>query len=46
KTLIDSIVEEQSSRGVLLFATNDPAERRYATHELTLEHVAVGAAVA
>lgn len=38
KALLDGIVEEQSARGVLVYATNDPAERRHATHELALEH--------
>lgn len=38
KALLDGIVEEQSKRGVLIFATNDPTERRHATHELALEH--------
>ena len=38
KSLIDGIVEEQAGRGVLIYATNDPSERRHATHELALEH--------
>ena len=38
KALLDGIVEEQSQRGVLIYATNDPSERRHATHELALEH--------
>ena len=37
KALIDGIVEEQSKRGVLIYATNDASERRHATHELLLE---------
>jgi heme exporter protein A len=44
KALLDGIVEEQSQRGVLVFATNDPSERRHATHELALEHTGVGLA--
>jgi heme exporter protein A len=38
KSLLDGIVEEQTDRGVLIFATNDPTERRHASHELALEH--------
>jgi len=37
KALLDGIVDEQSQRGVLIYATNDPSERRHATHELALE---------
>jgi ABC-type multidrug transport system ATPase subunit len=38
KSLLDGIVEEQAGRGVLIYATNDPLERRHATYELALEH--------
>lgn len=38
KTLLDSIVAEQAERGVVLFATNDPGERRLANLELALEN--------
>jgi ABC-type multidrug transport system ATPase subunit len=44
RSLLDSIVAEQAERGVVLFATNDPSERRLANLELPLEHT--GAAVA
>lgn len=44
KTLLDSIVAEQAERGVVVFATNDPSERRLANLELPLEHT--GASVA
>jgi ABC-type multidrug transport system ATPase subunit len=37
RTLVDTIVKDQASHGAILFATNDPAERRLATHELRLE---------
>ncbi|HSI73987.1 MAG TPA: ABC transporter ATP-binding protein [Fimbriimonas sp.] len=37
RALVDSLVKEQTTRGALLFASNDPAERRLATHELRLE---------
>jgi heme exporter protein A len=38
KSLLEGIVREQSSRGVLIYATNDPEEHRFASHELSLEH--------
>ncbi len=44
KSLLNSIVAEQAERGVVVFATNDPFERRLASLELPLEHT--GAAVA
>ena len=37
KSLIESICAEQRSQGVLVIATNDPAERRLGTCELELE---------
>lgn len=37
KSLLDEIVEEQTNRGVLVFATNDSSERRLATFELPLQ---------
>jgi len=43
KSLLEGIVREQSQRGVLVFATNDPDEHRFATHELMLEHTGVRA---
>jgi ABC-type multidrug transport system ATPase subunit len=36
KKLIETIVEEQKARGVLVIATNDPQERRFGTHALEL----------
>lgn len=36
RALIESVIEEQKGRGAVLIATNDPAERRFATHELLL----------
>jgi heme exporter protein A len=38
RSLVERIAEEQSARGALVFATNDPAERRFATLELKLEN--------
>ena len=37
KELVRSIADEQTQRGVLIVATNDPQERRLATHELVLD---------
>jgi ABC-type multidrug transport system ATPase subunit len=37
RELVNRIADEQSRRGCLLFATNDPAERRLANLELCLE---------
>jgi ABC-type multidrug transport system ATPase subunit len=37
RSLVEQIVEEQSARGCVLFASNDPAERRLANLELKLE---------
>ena len=37
RALVESIAEEQTACGALVVATNDPAERRLATHELGLE---------
>jgi ABC-type multidrug transport system ATPase subunit len=37
RALVAQIAEEQTSRGALIVATNDPQERRLATHELALE---------
>lgn len=37
RELVEGIVAEQSARGVLVLATNDPSERRYGTAELELE---------
>ncbi len=36
RTLVQEIAEEQASRGALIVATNEPQERRLATHELVL----------
>jgi ABC-type multidrug transport system ATPase subunit len=36
RSLVAGIAEEQLTRGALLLATNDPLERRLATHELVL----------
>ncbi len=36
RTLVDRVVESQLARGALVLATNDPLDRRYATHELVL----------
>ncbi len=36
RELVEEIVREQRGRGALVLATNDPAERRLATHELRL----------
>jgi ABC-type multidrug transport system ATPase subunit len=38
RALLDVIVEEQTQRGAIVYATNDPAERRLATLELALEN--------
>lgn len=37
RELLDRIVAVQKVNGALVFASNDPAERRYATHELSLD---------
>lgn len=37
RALIETVAEEQTSRGCLVFATNDPRERRMANLELRLE---------
>lgn len=37
RDLVDRIAHEQSTRGCLLFASNDPAERRLANLELQLD---------
>jgi heme exporter protein A len=36
RELLDELIAEQSERGAVVVATNDPAERRWATHELEL----------
>lgn len=36
RDLVRRIAEEQTARGALIVATNDPTERRLATHELEL----------
>ena len=36
RALVSRIAEAQTARGALVVATNDPAERRLATHELEL----------
>jgi len=36
RALVESIAREQTQRGCLVLATNDPAERRLATLELEL----------
>jgi len=36
RELIEKIVNEQSQRGAIVLATNDPLERRFATHELEI----------
>jgi heme exporter protein A len=36
RAVLERICETQRSRGVLLLATNDPAERRFGSHELEL----------
>ena len=36
RALVEAIAREQRERGALILATNDPAERRLATHELRL----------
>ena len=36
RTLVDGVVTEQIQRGVLIIASNDPLERRFATDELDL----------
>jgi ABC-type multidrug transport system ATPase subunit len=38
RSLVERIVEQQADRGCLVFATNDPAERRLANLELRLEN--------
>ncbi len=37
RELVKRIAEEQTQRGALVVATNDPQERRLATHELVLD---------
>ncbi len=37
RELVGRLCEEQTERGCLIIATNDPRERRLATHELQLE---------
>ena len=37
RALVQTIVEEQAARGCVIFASNDPAERRLANLELKLE---------
>ena len=37
KELVRRLAEEQTGRGALVVATNDPEERRLATHELALD---------
>lgn len=37
RDLIERIANDQAERGCLIFATNDPNERRLATHELDLD---------
>jgi ABC-type multidrug transport system ATPase subunit len=37
RSLVDAIVGEQAERGCVIFASNDPAERRLANLELRLE---------
>ena len=36
KALVASLVEEQLGHGCVLLATNDPEDRRLATHELVI----------
>lgn len=36
RALVESIILEQRERGIVLLATNDPAEKEWATHELAL----------
>lgn len=36
RSLIEAVCEEQTERGCVILATNDPLERRLATHELEL----------
>lgn len=35
-SMIHSVIQEQTKRGAVVLATNDPGERRLATHELVL----------
>jgi ABC-type multidrug transport system ATPase subunit len=37
RALVETIVDDQATRGCVLFASNDPAERRFANLELKLE---------
>ena len=37
KALVARLADEQTARGALVVATNDPAERRLATHEIALD---------
>lgn len=36
KEVVERVCADQKERGTLILATNDPAERRFATHELEL----------
>jgi ABC-type multidrug transport system ATPase subunit len=36
RSLIEGAVAEQLKRGAVVIATNDPGDRRHATHELEL----------
>lgn len=36
RKLVEAIIDEQTKRGCLVVATNEPAERRFATYELEL----------
>ena len=36
RDLIERVIKEQSQRGAVILATNDPLERRFATHELEI----------
>lgn len=37
RSLLDEVVAEQKQRGVVVVATNDPAERRFGDYEIRLE---------
>lgn len=36
RDLIEQIIGQQRARGAVILATNDPAERRFATHEMVI----------
>gem|GEM_PF-4343976 len=37
REIVRSVIDEQTGRGCVIIATNDAHDRRYATHELTID---------